>query len=178
RSCRASHPAGRISASGSGRKAGRRKSVRAAESGERGRAERCTPLTATLATTLDRKSRRSIRLIASPWRTDRGLFDSSRHVRSNLVIQRMHLSTNALQQYVIVRRQRLDSLLLQVSDPGLDRRLVDTAGGVMVECLDIQRAAQGGKQVILVHLRKPLNRFLVQLLRHVAELCHGHCLEL
>ena len=71
---------------------------------------------------------------------------------------------------LIVSLERRVPLLLESAHLGLDRRLVDTLHIVMLVCLDAQGFAQRRQQMFLVHLRKALDRVVLDVLGDVPEL--------
>jgi hypothetical protein len=73
-------------------------------------------------------------------------------VRSNLPIQSVHLPSDVLQEDMIVGGQGPLAVVFQLPHFRLDRWSVDTSGGMVLERFDIQRAANCGQQVVLVHL--------------------------
>ena len=92
----------------------------------------------------------------------------SSNMCANLPVQSMNLTAKALQQLMIVRFAGAIALFLELAHLRLDRGFVDSDDDEMLVRVDSERLAQRGQQVVLVHLRIPLHRVVLDIFGDLA----------
>ena len=93
-------------------------------------------------------------------------------------VQLVDLATELLEQPMIVGLELSRFLLFQLAHFRLDRRPVDTGCGVVIVRVYTERRAERRQQVLFVHLRKALDRFVLEILGDIAQLLDRFVLEL
>src|SRR5687767_13449630 len=93
------------------------------------------------------------------------------------MIQMMDLPAYVFELVVVVGFKCRRALTLELTDPGLECRLVDAHHRMMLVGIDAERPAQRRKEPVLVHLRVALHVVFVHVLGDVAQFGDGLALQ-
>src|SRR3954466_1199484 len=104
--------------------------------------------------------------------------DRSDHRLAQAVLQMVNMVERDLQLLAVLRGKRVVPLLLPLADLRLHRGLVDALHLVVNVHVDVERLADRLEQVVLVHLRRALHRFVLDAGRDLAQLGNGLLLQL
>jgi hypothetical protein len=117
--------------------------------------------------------------LTNRWMISRvGETGSSNAVSAKPVVERVQLASDLIQSTRIVRLERLIAFGPQRPHPCLRCGLVEAVHHMMVRVrVDPKRLANGGKQMILVHLRIPLYGLVIETLGDFPQLGYGLLVE-
>jgi hypothetical protein len=96
---------------------------------------------------------------------------------SDFSLEMVDLPPDFFQLSVIVRFQKIVTVVLQFANLCLDLFFVYPDDVVMLVCIDTEGLAQGRKQLIFMHGLVAMQRFVFLFFRNFAELRDGHFLQ-